>query len=65
MNRFKKVLNEKGIKQTRLTEQQQPPLEPLYQIARIWQVTMVDACHIRPLYSDLENIAVHRRKFGF
>lgn len=57
MNRIKEVLNEKGIKQTWLAEKlgksfkivnayacnrQQPPIETLYRIAEILQVSVKD-----------------------
>jgi transcriptional regulator with XRE-family HTH domain len=57
MNRIKEVLNEKGIKQTWLAEKleksfkivnayscnrQQPPLDTLYRIAEILQVSVKD-----------------------
>jgi len=57
MNRIKEVLNERGIKQTWLAEKlgksfkivnayacnrQQPPLDTLYQIAEILQVSVKD-----------------------
>jgi transcriptional regulator with XRE-family HTH domain len=57
MNRIKEVLNEKGIKQTWLAEKlgksfkivnayacnrQQPPIEILYRIAEILQVSVKD-----------------------
>jgi transcriptional regulator with XRE-family HTH domain len=57
MNRIKEILNEKGIKQTWLAEKlgksfkivnayacnrQQPPIETLYRIAEILQVSVKD-----------------------
>jgi transcriptional regulator with XRE-family HTH domain len=57
MNRIKEILNEKGIKQTWLAEKlgksfkivnayacnrQQPPIETLYRIAKILQVSVKD-----------------------
>jgi transcriptional regulator with XRE-family HTH domain len=65
MNRLKEVLNERGIKQTWLAEKlgksfkmvngyacnrQQPPLDTLYKIAEILQVSVKDL-----LVEDLKN----------
>ncbi|MDR1652824.1 MAG: helix-turn-helix transcriptional regulator [Prevotellaceae bacterium] len=68
MNRIKEVLNEKGIKQTWLAEKlgksfkivnaynrQQPPIETLYRIAEILQVSVKDLLVEKNKISDNGN----------